>query len=190
MPNNECNAIDTESIVECENVELNVNIYRYKFTNEFIVELYNFSKIHQYDHRKDFKNAWEIWVDEQEDIINKEMRRHIELGYEGNILEKMFKSARYYFRKKSTEKKAPQKRRLYLGVQKELLTAMDQHIRVNMSEKQYKPSEGFEDFCKNYKDLLREQVVNLCKNGMNDSDAIKNKIKKTYKNRYFLVISK
>ena len=55
MPNNECNAIDTESIVECENVELNVNIYRYKFTNEFIVELYNFSKIHQYDHRKDFK---------------------------------------------------------------------------------------------------------------------------------------
>ena len=28
------------------------NTYRYKFTDEFTKELYIFSKIHQYDHRK------------------------------------------------------------------------------------------------------------------------------------------
>ena len=32
-----------------------INIYRYKFTNEFTCELFTFSKIHQYEHRKDFK---------------------------------------------------------------------------------------------------------------------------------------
>ena len=34
-------------------------IYRYKFREEFVGELYKFSKIHQYDHRKDFKEACE-----------------------------------------------------------------------------------------------------------------------------------
>ena len=32
-----------------------IGIYRYKFTNEFTNELFKFSKVHQYDHRKDFK---------------------------------------------------------------------------------------------------------------------------------------
>jgi len=39
------------------NVNNTVKIYRYKFSDEFIEELYKFSKIHQYDHRKDFKEA-------------------------------------------------------------------------------------------------------------------------------------
>jgi TctA family transporter len=34
------------------------SIYRYKFTQEFMDELYKFSKIHQYDERADFKEAW------------------------------------------------------------------------------------------------------------------------------------
>ena len=33
-------------------------IYRFKFTEQFMEELYKFSKIHQYDDRKDFKEAW------------------------------------------------------------------------------------------------------------------------------------
>ena len=37
-------------------------IYRYKFTEHFMEELYEFSKIHQYDARKDFKEAWKIWI--------------------------------------------------------------------------------------------------------------------------------
>jgi len=39
-----------------------INIFRYKFDNEFTEHLYKFSKIHQYDHRKDFKEAWNIWM--------------------------------------------------------------------------------------------------------------------------------
>ena len=82
-----------------------VNIFRYKFCEDFTKPLYQFSKIHQYDHRKDFKEAWNIWIEENEDLVNKEVRRLTELDYKGDILDKMFKSARYYFRKKSTEKK-------------------------------------------------------------------------------------
>ena len=168
----------------------NVNIFRYKFTDEFTGELFKFSKIHQYDHRKDFKEAWNIWTEDNDGIVSEEVRRLTNLGYDGDILDKMFKSARYYFRKKSTEKKEPVKRRDYIGIQKDLLDAMDDHIKSNISDDNYKPSEGFDEFCKANIDLLKEEVNILCRNGFTNSTEIKNKIKKTYKNRYFLIISK
>jgi hypothetical protein len=170
--------------------DINVNIYRYKFHDEFTSELFKFSKIHQYDHRKDFKDAWVMWMEENDDIINEEIRRLKNLGYDGSVTDKMFKSARYYFRKKSTEKKAPSERREYVGTSKALLEAMDKHIKSEINNVGYKPSDGFEEFCKKNIDVLNEEVKNLCKNGIKNSVEIKNKVKKTYKNRYFIITTK
>jgi hypothetical protein len=167
----------------------NVSIYRYKFTNEFMNELYNFSKIHQYDHRKDFKESWKTWVDEKSLIISKEIERLTELGYSGDILEKMFTSARYYFRKKRTEKTEPKQRCSYIGVQKELLEAMDIHINENRS-KEFKPSNGFDNFCKNNINLLKQEIDRLVSCNIKNVEDIRKKIKKTYKNRYFVLITK
>ena len=176
--------------IKSENNDINKNIYRYKFTDYFTSELFMFSKIHQYDHRKDFKEAWEIWMEENDEIVNDEVRRLTNLGYDGDITDKMFKSARYYFRKKSTAKKAPIERRIYVGTPKAMLASMDSHIKSKINEPDYKPSDGFDEFCKTNLDLLKEEIANLCKNGFTDSNEIKQKIKKTYKNRYFLIISK
>jgi hypothetical protein len=173
-----------------DNGEIKINIFRYKFTDEFTSYLSVFSKIHQYDHRKDFKEAWKTWLEENVEIVEEETRKLKKLGYQGNVEDKMFKSARYYFRKKSTEKKAPAKRRDYVSVGKLLLEAMDTHIRMLINTEDYKPSDGFDSFCNKNKDLLKEEVNTLCKNGLTDSNEIKNKIKKTYKNRYFLFITK
>jgi hypothetical protein len=166
---------------------INGNIYRFKFTEEFTNELYKFSKIHQYDERKDFKEAWGKWVEEQDMIVATEVRRLTNLGYNGNILDKMFKSARYYFRKKNIQKKEPVKRRIYQGSQKEILEAMDEHIKGHINDKYFKPSDGFDSFCKEYLDFIKQEVNFLCQNGYKDPNEIKNKIKKTYKNRYFLL---
>jgi hypothetical protein len=176
--------------IDSYNDEINVNIFRFKFKDEFARELYNFAKIHQYDHRKDFKDAWKVWMDENTEMVDEEVRRLTNLRYEGDILDKMFKSARYYFRKKGTEKKEPAKRRVYHGVQKELLEAIDEHIKSNINSKEYKPSVGFDRFCVEYLELVKEEVGILFKSGFTNSNEIKNKIKKTYKNRYFLFISK
>jgi hypothetical protein len=173
-----------------DNDKININIYRFKFLDDFIEELYKFSKIHQYDERKDFKEAWNVWIEENNEIIELETRRLINLGYDGDVLDKMFKSARYYFRKKSTEKKEPVKRRNYCGVLKELIETMDNHIKNNINSDDYKPSAGFDDFCKNNVEVLKDQIKLLCNNGFSDVSEIKNKIKKTYKNRYFLMINK
>jgi hypothetical protein len=165
------------------------SIYRYKFTQEFMDELYKFSKVHQYDDRSAFKEAWEEWVEDEEELIETETTRLQELGYDGDILDKMFKSARYYFRKKSTVKPEPKQRRKYIGVHKELLDVMDSHISRGLANDDYKPSDGFNNFCINNVDSLKTEVAKLLENNI-DSDEIMNKIKKTYKNRYFMLINK
>jgi hypothetical protein len=172
------------------NEEVMVNIYRYKFTEDFMHELFTFAKVHQYDHRKDFKDAWIAWIDTNENMVNEEVCRLTRLGYNGDILDKMFKSARYYFRKKSTEKKAPEPRRDYVSVRKELLEAIDAHITNSIAGANYKPSDGFENFCNSNVELIKDEISHLTKSGLTDSEEIRQKIKKTYKNRYFLVIRK
>lgn len=189
LPNSE--RMETANYVPHENRadinELNIQIYRFQFTDEFNRELYKFAKVHQYDHRKVFKEAWEVWLEENINIVESEVIGLTKMGYDGDIIDKMFKSARYYYRKKSTEKKALAERRDYVSVNKDLLAAMDNHIKKGLLSENYKPSDGFDGFCKENIDLLKDEVQMLYKNGIVNSEEIKQKIKKTYKNRYFLV---
>jgi len=159
-------------------------IYRYNFCEDFASDLYDFSKVHQYDDRQKFKEAWKEWSNENEDSIQKETIRLQKLGYEGNITDKMFKSAKYYFRKKSTVKKEPAKRRDYVSLDKSLLEAMDEHIDLNGETK---PSDSFESFLTDYEDLVGEVVLSL--QTEHDAEDSMQRIKKAYKNRYFVRIA-
>jgi hypothetical protein len=182
-----------ESLYENDNeYDLCINpiIFRYKFTQECMDAIYHFSKIHQYDDRNTFKEAWDLWAKENDELISKEINRLEDEHYRGNILEKMYKSARYYFRKKSTKKNAPKERKNYVSVQKTIIDAMDTHIYENIQDEKFKPSSAFVDFCIEHNNLLKEEVTHLMKHGFTDSNEIRCKIKKTYKNRYFLIISK
>jgi len=191
MDNNDSIEKFTERKDDLETHNFNINIYRYKFTQTFMDELYKFSKIHQYDDRKIFKESWTIWIEENETLIQDEIQRLTELRYDGDILDKMFKSARYYFRKKSPQKVEPKDRRQYLSIQKELLDGMDKHITKKLNYNDYKPSEGFTDFCNNNMDLLQEEVTRMVLDyKINDVILIQDKFKKTYKNRYFMLVSK
>jgi hypothetical protein len=166
----------------------NINIYRYKFSDSIIQLLYTFSKIHQYDDRSTFKEAWNSLLDENQEIVDYEIRRLNNLEYEGDVKDKMFKSARYYFRKKNADKKEPKKRSTYISLNKELLEIIDHHIEVNVKLSNFKPSNGFDDFCNNHADPLKEEILRLQEKRI-DNETIKNKIKKTYKNRYFMLLN-
>jgi hypothetical protein len=161
-------------------------IFRYKFSDLFAEQLFEFSKIHQYDDRVTFKEAWTEWTEENDEVISAEIKRLTDLGYEGNILEKMFKSSRYYFRNKSTEKKTPVPRRPYIGVTQDLLDSIDDHISKTTLTK---PAISFVEFCRENVEILQEEVKRLCVKGFKDPIEIRDKIKKTYKNRYFTLIN-
>jgi hypothetical protein len=161
------------------------NIFRYKFSDSFIQILHEFSKIHQYDDRAAFKEAWTQWIADNDAEIKTETKRLIDLGYGGNVEGKMFKSSRYYFRNKSTEKREPAKRRQYIGMSPFLLAIMDEHISKTLNTK---PADSFVEFCRLQASVLDEEVQYLLKKGIQDKDEINSKIKKTYKNRYFIAI--
>lgn len=163
-------------------------IFRFKFEDQTIEALHYFAKVHQYDDRHAFKEAWQKWCEENMDIIRTETNRLTSLEYDGDVVDKMFKSVRYYYRKKSDEKTSPQKRKTYVGVTSTLIDAMNQHITMNMINKKYKPSNGFDDFCMVNKSLLQQEVNSLFQSGVQEPNEIKGKMKKTYKNRYFMII--
>jgi len=183
--------INTNNTINNKPINTNKStIFRFKFTDEFISELSQFAKIHQYDDRHAFKEAWNNWVEENQDLVDTESRNLINNGYNGDVLDKMFKSARYYFRKKSTEKKDPVVRRTYINVDKQLLDAMDEHIMENIDDDDYQPKNGFTDFCNSNIELLKKVVNEICQSGIKDAREIEDKIKKTYKNRYFVLVKK
>ena len=186
--NDDCNRINEEKEEDKEEdkdeeKEEEKDIYRYKFTQDVMDELHNFAKIHQYDDRVQFKEAWQLWTKEFEEMIRLEIGRLSNTGYNGDILDKMFKSARYYFRKKPTIKVQVKDRREYISFQKGILTLMDEHIK----ETRLKPATGFADFCNLNMEPLKKEIAYLVEHNITDSKIIQTKFKKTYKNRYFLL---
>lgn len=163
--------------------------YRFKFSAWFTDILYRFSKIHQYDDRHAFKEAWEEWTEIHESEVTDEINRLRSLGYDGDINDKMYKSARYYFRKKRPSPITQTKRKQYVQISRELLLAMDEHIIRGLTNGQLKPQDGFLNFCESHIELVQEAVTGLYKSGMTNSDDLHMKIKKTYKNRYSIIVN-
>jgi len=159
-----------------ENKENN-RIFRYKLTEEIANEIDTFSKIHKNDDRKTFKEAWKTWTEANEDLLTIEVRRLTESHYEGDVLQKLFTSARYYYRKKGTEKKTPKERQTYTKVSPDILQQMDLHIGEGMKSLDYKPSIGFTDYWEKVEENKKTKEE-------------ERKMKKTYKNRYYIMIAK
>ena len=162
------------------------NIYRYNFDENVMDELSTFAKLHQYNERKEYKESWKLWLEENNDMVKKEEDRLKNLGYEGDALDKMYKAARYYFRKKPQVKNEPKQRRKYISMEQDIITLMDEHIYRNIVALDYTPSNGYSEFCKMNIESIKIEIKRMLEIGIN-ADDISSKIKKTYKNRYFII---
>jgi hypothetical protein len=145
-----------------------MTIYRFNFSEDFSNDLCSFAKVNQFLSRPDFKEKWEEWVIEKNEKIQEEIRRLESLGYTGDIQTKMFKSARYYFRTKTS--KEPKKRRIYSSQNKDLLKEIDDFIAADMKREGFTPKSSF---------IL-----------WHGDDIEKENMKKMFKNRYFLAKNK
>ena len=80
-------------------------IFRYKLSDDIMAIISQFAKIHQFDDRHAYKEAWARWLVDQQDTVDREVMRLQQLDYAGDIIDKMFKAGRYYFREKTAIKK-------------------------------------------------------------------------------------
>lgn len=174
-------------------------VLRFEFSDALTDHLTAFAKLHQYDDRKTYKEAWAEWMANAEiaALFNADAARLKCLGYNGDIADKLYKSGRYYFREKKANANANsvcknnanvEKSRKYIMLGRELLTAMDEHIERGLrQEDAYTPAKGFVAFCQLNIDSYHSEVARLSE-VMPTGDAVINKMKKTYKNRYFILV--
>jgi len=115
------------------------------------------------------------------------------MGYDGNVEDKMFKSARYYFKNKkpkTVDEEEPKQRRKYIKMDKTILMLIDQHITENINKNNYKPSEGFQWFKEKFQNEVSQEFNRIKENSDISEEDVEEKMKKTYKNRYFNKINK
>ena len=158
-------------------------VYRYKLDLQIIELIENFAKLHQYDERKDYKEAWQEYIKEHNDQIQREKTRLTNLGYNGDLHDKMFKSGRYYYRNKSVTKTKPKERRKYISLETNILESIYTYIHTNGLI--LKPAEGYEQYIKENEELIKTEIDRLKENTNLSKEDILLKIKKSYKNQYF-----
>lgn len=187
------------------NDQIILQTYRYTFTPDVTEQLSIFAQIHQYDERKIFKESWKTWIEEDEikPMIMTEVERLQQLGFTGDVLDKMFKSVRYYYRKKSNEPTVQPQRKVYESMSTTILLQMDEHINKQITEhvkekqqfnnnivsiSKISPAKSFDNYCNENKDMilqmLKDQEDQHTITNQNVEDMI-NKLKKTYKNRFY-----
>ena len=164
------------------------SVFRHNTNPELAQKLKQFAQQNRYFDRKLYKENWKKWCEDHEELITEEERSLREHNYTGDVVAKLYKSARYYYSKKSNQpQKEPVKRRKYVSIGNIIITAMDDHIKTNINNKDYSPAFGYDTFCKSNTDLLRSEIKSMCdSNETLTNKDISLKFKKTYKNRYFL----
>ena len=173
-------------------------ILRFKLSDNVMESINQFAIKNKSLDRKMYKEEWNKWMELNERIVNEEIKRMNNLGYNECVKDKMFKAGRYYFRKKAPqamkahahEEQAHEEqayKRQYIKLTSDMLDSIDSHIKRNIMNKDYTPANGHKQFCLNNIDILREEKKRI---DMNNIDEFLEKIKKTYKNRYFIINKK
>lgn len=158
------------------------NVYRFKLSESILDKMKYFGKLHQFDDRKDFREAYDEWYLKEKEDIDRELSRLQKWGYDGDIKKKMYRSIRYYFNKKpntresgskiegndKTEKGKRQYRRLPIEIQSRISS------KLASSSYDQKPSELFKEFVRDNPDIFE-----------NCSEEDKARIKKSFKNIHF-----
>jgi len=174
-----------------------IKTYHFNMVPETVAAIDYFATMHRHDDRKTFKEAWEKWI-ELEDIaaiIQRETERLVANGYRGDVLQKLFHSARYYYRKKPAgdnnvgvgceEEETIKKRKKYETVGSEILEKMDQHI-LQIVKENIVDVLRMGDKTVLYSDISPARAFELFRETVEIDEGLLAKYKKTYKNRFFL----
>ena len=165
--------------------------FRYNLASDVAEAVSQFAQLHKSDALKDYKDAWEEWQKANEDLIIRETRRLSAEGYTGDVADKIYKAGRYYYRrpkaKSNPEQTVQIRRKTYIGLDSSILESMDGFLTqsYNSSEHFAKPSVLYAEFLKSNEMMIVSEIKRL--EELIDEDEVRLKIKKTFKNRYYVL---
>lgn len=187
-------------------MRVTIKTNRYTYSEEVVEQLSSFAKIHEYDDRKVFKEAWNKWMEEPDikSLIGSEVARLTANGLSGDILDRMYKSARYYYRKKGGEAVTePTIRKEYEGLPRSVLKTIDDYIYSEINRNIAETEKGdnhiititaaqsFTTYCKLHYDVISDMLPpmndedKVNKNMREELKKVTDRLKKTYKNRFY-----
>jgi hypothetical protein len=78
--------------------------YRFDFTKDVAGLMYSFTKEHRDETAKNFRANWNEWINREEikRILTTECELLLNQGFKVDAWDKMYKSARYYYKKRNT----------------------------------------------------------------------------------------
>lgn len=190
-------------------VRVTIKTNRHTYSEEVVEQLSSFAKVHEYDDRKEFKEAWHKWMEEPDikNLIMAEVSRLTVNGLSGDILDRMYKSARYYYRKKGGSEAVtePTVRKEYEGLPRTVLKTIDDFIyseinrNIAETDKGSNPiititaAKSFTTYCKLHYDVIsdllppmNDDAANKVNTNMREElKKVTDRLKKTYKNRFY-----
>jgi hypothetical protein len=143
---------------------------------------------------KEFRARWDTWCIVNAAVIDAEVDRLRILGYEGDVPSKIYRAGRYYFKTRPPSLvRAPRSHNstAYIALAPMLIRSMDAHVVAHTRNCAHsKPAVLYNDFLASCTPemvaLLAQEAERIMEQGMTDAYAAAAKIKKTYKNRYFM----
>jgi len=88
------------SIEIANNTNINAttsSVFRFKFNTDINSILQRFASIHHGDDLEEFKDSWDTFLTTYRTAIDIETQRLREIGFQGDVENKMFTSVRYYY---------------------------------------------------------------------------------------------
>jgi hypothetical protein len=189
-------------------MKITIPTYRYAFSKDVVDTLSEFSRIHRYDKLCDFKKHWNVLLHENRVLFASEHDRLVINGFKGNVMDALFKSSRFYYRKLHLNRHnstKPVNKRRYICLSTKFLHSVDKHIEQTISLKlsacndnsnfisHVNPAASYTDFCTTHLVDIRREVDTLISNIKDKHDSplssedISFKFKKTYKNRFYVI---
>jgi hypothetical protein len=169
---------------------------RYVFGKEISAELKQFTEEHKEYDRKSYKLAWQKWT--TNDNIKSLICAEIEKQPNADVMDKMYKSTWYYYRKKSDKNDEKQPRKKYDAFSGDIIREIEKHIRdqiqnnidVKTSISNITPAESFNNFCRDCREIVLEEINGTYGDSQITNDEVKitlEKFKKAYKNKFYTV---
>lgn len=159
--------------------------FRFVYSPEIESMLRTFAKEHEEEERKQFKQSWQVFVEENKPLLEKEAERITKEGYDKDVYAKMFHTIKYYYVKKSKKQKQQEeceetgdsgKERTYNKLGKEWIGNIVHFIKDDLEmykgTKEMKPEYSFNRFLEKHTLGCKEFEL---------------RVKKSYKTQYYKI---
>jgi hypothetical protein len=132
-----------DQMKDLTNINVKLCMIKYIFSEEFSKVIHEFSKEHYREPLKIFRESWKLWISNNEIQIKikeeiEKMRKTNIMWTDEEIIQKIYTSARFYYRKKEKKEKKETKEnkntKPYIGFTKEFIRLIDTKIKNKIKE--------------------------------------------------------